>query len=163
MTKTTKTTDTALVKFFWNGVKPVGVKRAKLVCASPSLQLRHAYGDHVIPTQITWYAKKLQTEWPAAMRDVGVENNSDSMTDYFECDRIRVKAGDDLFIPSVMAWMDGSERQASRDEKKGNHKAAAAIRMNCARIAREALAEHLAIVKARLAGIINLDDHRNAQ
>lgn len=121
----TKTTDTnaSNIRFFFNGLK---VGKGKLQRGSWSLIERWTPKGtgRVIETQVVLYGKGYQGFSSEITGVFGVENNSDSMTDYFETDRIRFTLGSSFFAQAAAAYRKALEKDLARCIKKGNLQAA---------------------------------------
>jgi hypothetical protein len=120
------------IRFFYNGLK---VDKGRLQRGWYSLQLEHDYGHTFIPTQLTIYARSC---YPGFSDDVKaafvVENNSDSMTDYFESDRIRLLPSHPRFMDAAAAAAKALERDIKRCDKTGKDQAAADYRRRLAEL-----------------------------
>ena len=101
-------------KFLWNGIKVNGGQLQKAW---------YSYSNLInYPEQtITIYAKNYR-RFSAEISEVfDVQNNSDSMTDYFECDKIRVTPDHPLYAQVLEACKaseaHGERMQAKREER----------------------------------------------
>ncbi len=105
---------TATFKFFWNGIK---VNNGPLQKASFSIgnTLNHPQGT------ITIYAKNYRRFSAEAWEAFDVQNDSDSMTDYFESDRIRVRPDHPFYAQALKAVHASdahhSKMRAKREER----------------------------------------------
>jgi len=102
------------IKFFWNGIKVNGGKLQKASFSDGQL-IGHPEGT------LTIYAKNYRRFSAEIAEAFEVQNDSDGMTDYFECDRIRV-APDHPLHAQVLAACKASDAhhqkmQAKREER----------------------------------------------
>ena len=98
--------------FYYNGIRDT--KRAPIQrCLYSRAGTYNAPGLRCDET-ITIYARDYRRFSAAVRAHFAVENNSDTMTDYFEQDRIRVRPDHPLY-PQVKAAMEASE--ASRERR----------------------------------------------
>lgn len=98
---------TPTLKFYYNGIKVNGGK------------LQKAFFTRGADT-ITIYARDY-VRFSAEIRGIfAVENDSDSMTDYFEKDRIRVKKDHPLYTQVLQAYEAGEARQRKMAERRSN-------------------------------------------
>lgn len=98
-------TGTQSIKFFWNGIKING--RKKLIRCHYSLDNRHDGRECV-----TIYARDYMGHLPGDM--FPVENDTDSMTDYFETDRADVFPGHPLYPYARAAAVSAKIREIRR-------------------------------------------------
>ena len=112
------TTTTTALRFFFNGLK---VGRGPLQRGVWSLIERWtpAGGERVRQPQIVLYAKSYERFSDEVRAELPVTNNSDSMTDYFENDRIAFLPGTPLFADAAAALERALERDLARCIKKG--------------------------------------------
>ena len=88
--KLVETLEEKMLKFFYNGIKENGGKLQK--CSySISQLLNYPEGTYTI------YARDYARFSKEVQQAFDVENNTDSMTDYFETDTIRVKPDHPLY------------------------------------------------------------------
>ena len=84
-----------MFKFFWNGIKGSDGKLQKAFYSDGQL-------TNFPAGTLTIYAKDYRRFYGDVAAAFAVENDSDSMTDYFEDDRIRVLPSHPLY-PQVLA------------------------------------------------------------
>lgn len=108
------------IRFFYNGIKVEGHNDGKLQKGHWSFIEEWTMGNgRVVPNQLTLYARNYRRF--QGIHDVfTVENDSDSMTDYFEEDRVRIYPDHELFQPAVKAYV--------KQWRKGNVRACKHIR-----------------------------------
>jgi len=94
-----------MLKFFYNGIKASDGKLQK--CS-------YSKGYSHDPQAITIYARNYNRFCKEIRAQFTVENNTDSMTDYFEEDRIRVNADHPLYAQVAAA----EAQKAARWEKR---------------------------------------------
>ena len=84
-----------MLKFYWNGIKENGGKLQRAW---------YSFGNLInYPADtITIYGRDYTSFSPEVQKAFEVQNDSDSQTDYFEQDRIRVTS-DHLLYPQVFA------------------------------------------------------------
>jgi hypothetical protein len=106
-----------MLKFMWNGIKVCGEsqKDDKLFKAWYS-KGSYAKESKIPVGTITIYAREYES-FPQ-IKGLNIENNSDSMTDYFEKDRIRVAPGSRYYTEVNEAWGKQEEHNKKRFEKK---------------------------------------------
>lgn len=105
------------IRFFYNGLK---VGKGKLQKGHWSLVVPTSAVTADIPPHITLYGRGLQGFSTEICEAFGVENNSDSMTDYFENDRIKFSVNHPRFIDAAAALTKRLSRDIARCEKQGN-------------------------------------------
>lgn len=115
-------------KFFWNGIK---VNGGKLQKASFSMPRSYAAWSGLPDGTITIYAKTYSGFCAEVWEAFDVSNDSDSMTDYFAKDTIRVKPDHPLY-QQVLAAVKASEdhyakQRAKRDERYAQRRQLAAV------------------------------------
>jgi hypothetical protein len=116
MTKQNREDAMTTVKYFWNGLKVNGEK--KLYRAHYSFVKEWTRCDTVIPTHLTIYARDY-SGFPAELLEVfEIENDSDSMTDYFETDSITVHVDHPEFDAVYAAWAAQEEHEAQIKAKR---------------------------------------------
>ncbi len=105
---------TATFKFLWNGIK---VNSGKLQKASYSIGNLLNAPEGTITIYASTYHGFSREVWEA----FDVRNDSDSMTDYFEKDRVRVRPDHPLYaqvLKAAQAWdAHHSKMQAKREER----------------------------------------------
>ncbi len=114
MKTATETKEDVMLKFYYNGIKDDGGKLQTCFYSIGKL-LNHPEGT------ITIY-KREYARFSAGIRAAfTVENDSDSMTDYFEEDRIRVEPSHLLYAEVHAALVKQESRRASRplNSRKG--------------------------------------------
>ena len=100
-----------MLKFFYNGIKGSDGKLQKCWYSDGKL-IGFPEGT------LTIYAKEY-CRFTAEVRDsFKVENDSDTMTDYFESDRIRVTPDHPLYRQVSFAWTLQKDKRDARFEKK---------------------------------------------
>lgn len=99
------------LKFFYNGIKDNGGKLQKAFYADGVLR-SHPAGT------ITIYARNYRRFSDGVREAFTVENNSDSMTDYFESDTIRVRPDHPLYSEVKAALEKQAERRAAKAAKR---------------------------------------------
>lgn len=100
-----------MVKFMWNGIKVDGE-----LYKSHYSKGRYTFESGIPQESITIYGKHY-CSFPL-IEGLQIENDSDSMTDYFENDRILVTP-DNIHYPAVLeAYRKQTEHQEKRFAKK---------------------------------------------
>ncbi len=104
------------LRFFYNGIK---VGKGPLEGARYSLIKAWQSGQRLIPTQITIYHKEHCGRFS---KDIGrafeIENDTDSQTDYFDRDRIRVLPTHPIFFEVAAAMVKSIEKDIAHYEKR---------------------------------------------
>jgi hypothetical protein len=100
------------VKFFFNGVKVDGVLYRGLYSMGPYNEC-----SKLPEGTITMYARDYATEFPK-IEGVTVENNSDTMTDYFEKDTMRIQPDSPYYADAKAAF----EKEQVRFEERRRRK-----------------------------------------
>ena len=119
--------DAKTIRFLPNGLKG---GKGKLQKAYLSHIERWTCGSRVIPDQIVVYGRHLE-DFSSEVREVfEVENDSDSQTDYFEDDRIRIEPSHPLFVAAAAALVDSIARDIVRCVMKGADRYADEYRHN---------------------------------
>lgn len=98
--------------FYWNGIKDTRGGRLQRCSYSDGRLLRHPEGT------ITIYARDYARFSPMVCAAFCVENKSDSMTDYFEQDHIRVIPAHPLYGQVRAAMQAQEEHQRRRQERR---------------------------------------------
>lgn len=112
-------TNQTSLRFFWNGIK-VGNGKLQTCFYSNGALLRHPAGT------ITIYHKEHVGRFSKEIAEqFAIENDTDSMTDYFESDRIRVLPTHPLYA-AVKAALDA--REARYAAKRAAYEAKLAAR-----------------------------------
>jgi hypothetical protein len=115
-TTETKTMATNGIRFFYNGLK---VGKGELQKGRWSLIERHEAATYTIETQIVLYGSVFPRFSDEIVAAFEVENNSDSMTDYFEDDQIRFRTNHPRFADAAAAMIKACQKGIARNEKKG--------------------------------------------
>lgn len=107
-------TPMATLKFLWNGIKANGgkIQRASYLIGG---LIGHAEGT------ITIYAKSYRGFSAEVHEAFTVLNDSDSMTDYFETDRIRVTPDHSLYaqvLKAAQAWQAHADKMSAKREER---------------------------------------------
>jgi len=103
------------IRFFYNGLKVVGSK--DLYRAHYSFS-KSSYG-HNDDLHITIYARDLLKGLPVEINEyVEIKNDTDSMTDYFDKDRVVVRPGNTLWNDALAACIKASEKDQARHVKR---------------------------------------------
>lgn len=119
---TTTTKNPTALRFFFNGLK---VGAGKLQRGSWSLIERWTTGaGREIQTQLVLYAKNYARFSDEVRAELEVTNNSDSMTDYFENDRLSILPGSSHFAAAAAAYEKDLNRGIARCINKGDLDAA---------------------------------------
>jgi len=126
------------VRFFFNGFK---VNGGTLHKAHLSLieGWTHSNG-RIVPTHIALYCNSSNSMRfaPEVGALFAVENNTDSASDYFDDDKIRISIGHHLFGAALAAYLKGVERDIRRCDKYGKNSSAANYRRDADRARRVA-------------------------
>lgn len=107
------TNTAANLKFFWNGIKDNGGKGKLQRCFYSSGALANAPAG-----TITIYGRDYKRFSDGIRAAFTVTNDSDSMTDYFEDDRIRVQPDHPLYKAVQAAMEKESDHNAKRYAKR---------------------------------------------
>ena len=99
------------VKFMWNGIKVDGTLYRAHYSAG-----RYTTSSGIPEGTITVYAKDYRA-FPQ-VEGLQIENDSDSMTDYFEKDRIRIYPGSKFYTEAKAAYDKMNEHNEKRFAKK---------------------------------------------
>jgi len=109
------TNENTNIRFFYNGLKVVGSK--DLYRAHYSFS-KSSYG-HNDDLHITIYARDLLKGLPVEINEyVEIKNDTDSMTDYFDKDRVVVRPGNTLWNDTLTACIKASEKDQARHVKR---------------------------------------------
>lgn len=95
------------LKFFWNGIKANGGKLQRCHYSDSQL-INHPAGT------LTIYARDYERFSAEVREHFQVQNDSDSMTDYFENDRIRVAPEHPLYAQVI----DALNKQKAHGERR---------------------------------------------
>lgn len=101
-----------MLRFFYNGIKGEDGKLQKC-----SYSIGNLIGDYPENT-ISIYAKDYSRFTGEIRSEMLVHNESDTMTDYFENDRIRLVPGHKHYKAALKALIDGLEKDKKRKQKK---------------------------------------------
>jgi len=115
------TTQKSQIRFMYNGLK---VGKGKLQKAGYSYQEETEISGRKIPERVTVYGSVYPGFSAEVRTELEVENNSDSMTDYFEADRIRLSPDHPRFLDALTAHVKGLTRDVVRCEERGKVEAA---------------------------------------
>lgn len=119
---TTTTKNPTALRFFFNGLK---VGTGRLQRGNWSLIERWTTGaGREIQTQLVLYAKNYASFSAEVREELEVVNNSDSMIDYFETDRVSILPGHPLFVDAAAAYEKDLNRDIARCINKGDLDAA---------------------------------------
>lgn len=115
---TATTTAPATLKFFYNGIKANGGKLQKAHFSKGNFtheaMTRYGFDSETI----TVYSREYMRFSAEIQEAFTVENNTDSMTDYFEKDRIRVKKDHPLYAQVLKAYEAQEARRIRMAERR---------------------------------------------
>lgn len=100
------------LRFFWNGIK-VGKGKLQRAWASTGKLINSPEGT------LTIYAREYTSFSPEVHAAFKVENNTDSMTDYFEKDHIRIEPSHPLYAQVVAGMVEAANRHYAKRFKEG--------------------------------------------
>jgi len=103
--------DKKMIKFMWNGIKVDSKLHRAHYSKGP-----YTAQSKIPQDTITIYAKDCES-FPE-IEGLQIKNDSDSMTDYFEKDRIRVQQGNKYYNAVNEAWEKQGEHNKARFQKK---------------------------------------------